>query len=156
MPVNLRNRNVLKEVDHSPEELRLLLELAEELKRAKRARTEVRRMQHKNIALVFDRVSTRTRSASEVAAHDQGAQVTYLGPDGWDGGRESLASLAPPLGRVYDAIEFRGFAQESRNVTVRLKTARPGAWSTRSATKYPWRSNWNRSSGTASASAGST
>jgi ornithine carbamoyltransferase len=106
---NLRNRSFLKEIDFEPAELRYLLRLAEALKLAKYAGTEVRRLEGKEIALIFAKTSTRTRSAFEVAAFDQGAHVTYLDPSGSQlGHKESIADTAKVLGRMYDAIEFRG------------------------------------------------
>ena len=107
--LNLRNRSFLKEVDFSPRELRHLLELSEAVKTAKYAGTEVQRLCGKEIALIFEKTSTRTRSAFEVAAFDQGAHVTYLDPSGSQmGHKESVADTARVLGRMFDAIEFRG------------------------------------------------
>src|SRR5512146_966285 len=109
---NLKNRSFLKEIDFEPAELRYLLRLAEALKLAKYAGTEVRRLEGKEIALIFAKTSTRTRSAFEVAAYDQGAHVTYLDPSGSQlGHKESIADTARVLGRMYDAIEYRGNAQ---------------------------------------------
>ena len=109
---NLRNRSFLKELDFEPGELRFLLRLAEALKTAKYAGTETRRLDGKEIALIFEKTSTRTRSAFEVASYDQGAHVTYLDPGGSQlGHKESIADTAAVLGRMYDAIEFRGNAQ---------------------------------------------
>jgi ornithine carbamoyltransferase len=113
MAFNLTRRNFLKEIDFSPAELRFLLRLAEALKLAKYAGTEVKRLDGKEIALIFEKTSTRTRSAFEVAAYDQGAHVTYLDPSGSQlGHKESVADTAAVLGRMYDAIEFRGNAQD--------------------------------------------
>jgi ornithine carbamoyltransferase len=110
---NLRNRSFLKELDFEPAELRFLLQLAASLKTAKYSGTEVPRLVGKEIALVFEKTSTRTRAAFEVAAHDQGAHVTYLDPTGSQlGHKESIADTARVLGRMYDAIELRGNAQE--------------------------------------------
>ncbi len=110
---NLRNRNFLKEIDFEPRELKYLLQLAEALKVAKFAGNEVRRLEGKEIALIFEKTSTRTRSAFEVAAFDQGAHVTYLDPSGSQlGHKESVADTARVLGRMYDAIEFRGNNQD--------------------------------------------
>ena len=110
---NLRNRSFLKEVDFEPDELRHLLKLSEALKTAKYAGNEVPRLGGKEIALIFEKTSTRTRSAFEVAAFDQGAHVTYLDPSGSQlGHKESVADTARVLGRMYDAIEFRGSAQD--------------------------------------------
>jgi ornithine carbamoyltransferase len=112
MGFNLRNRSFLKEIDFTPRELRFLLDLAGALKSAKYAGTEVPRLSGKAIALIFAKTSTRTRSAFEVAAYDQGAHVTYLDPAGSQlGHKESVADTAAVLGRMYDGIEFRGSAQ---------------------------------------------
>ena len=112
MAFNLRNRSFLKEIAFEPGELRYLLRLAEALKLAKYAGTEVKRLDGKEIALIFEKTSTRTRSAFEVAAYDQGAHVTYLDPTGSQlGHKESVADTAAVLGRMYDAIEFRGNEQ---------------------------------------------
>jgi len=109
---NLRNRSFLKEIDFEPNELRFLLQLSEALKIAKYSGAETKRLQGKEIALIFEKTSTRTRSAFEVAAFDQGAHVTYLDPSGSQlGHKESVADTARVLGRMYDAIEFRGSAQ---------------------------------------------
>jgi ornithine carbamoyltransferase len=108
---NLRNRSFLKEADFTGRELEHLLTLAAALKTVKYAGTEVPRLTGKNIALIFEKSSTRTRSAFEVAAYDQGAHVTYLDPSGSQlGHKESIADTARVLGRMYDAIEFRGSA----------------------------------------------
>jgi ornithine carbamoyltransferase len=107
--LSLRNRSFLKEIDLTADEMRLLLALAADLKAAKRAGTEVRTLAGKEIALIFEKTSTRTRCAFEVAAHDQGATVTYLDPSGSQlGHKESIADTARVLGRMFDAIEFRG------------------------------------------------
>jgi ornithine carbamoyltransferase len=112
MPFNLRNRSFTKELDFSPDELRFLLKLSADLKAAKYAGTEQPRLRGKNIALIFEKTSTRTRVAFEVAAYDQGAHVTYLGPTGSQiGHKESMKDTARVLGRVYDGIEYRGFGQ---------------------------------------------
>jgi ornithine carbamoyltransferase len=109
---SLRNRSFLKEIDFEPRELRHLLKLAEAVKIAKYAGTEAKRLEGKEIALIFEKTSTRTRSAFEVAAFDQGAHVTYLDPSGSQlGHKESVADTARVLGRMYDAIEFRGNRQ---------------------------------------------
>ena len=112
MAYNLRNRNFLKLLDFTPRELHHFLDLARELKRAKYTGTEVPRMVGKNIALIFEKTSTRTRCAFEVAAHDQGAHVTYLGPSGSQIGiKETMKDTARVLGRMFDGIEYRGFKQ---------------------------------------------
>src|SRR6476646_1521056 len=112
MAYNLRNRSFLKEIDFEPAELRFLLKLSEALKLAKYAGTETQRLTGREIALIFEKTSTRTRSAFEVASFDQGAHVTYLDPTGSQlGHKESIADTASVLGRMYDAIEFRGSAQ---------------------------------------------
>ncbi|MFI6316467.1 ornithine carbamoyltransferase [Nonomuraea sp. NPDC050556] len=113
MAFNLRNRSFLKELDFTPEEFRFLLKLSAELKAAKYAGVERPRLTGKNIALIFEKSSTRTRCAFEVAAHDQGADVTYLDPTGSQmGHKESVKDTARVLGRMYDGIEFRGKKQE--------------------------------------------
>ena len=114
MPYNLRNRSFLKELDFTPDELRFLLRLSADLKAAKYGGYEQPRMAGKNIALIFEKTSTRTRTAFEVAAKDQGAHVTYLEPTGSQiGHKESMKDTARVLGRTFDGIEYRGFAQES-------------------------------------------
>jgi ornithine carbamoyltransferase len=111
---NLKNRSFLKEIDFDPRELRYLLQLSEALKLAKYAGTEVKRLEGKEIALIFEKTSTRTRSAFEVGAYDQGAHVTYLDPSGSQmGHKESIADTAAVLGRMYDAIEYRGSEQSN-------------------------------------------
>jgi ornithine carbamoyltransferase len=113
MSYNLRNRSFVKELDFEPAELRHLLKVSEALKTAKYAGTEAKRLEGKEIALIFEKTSTRTRSAFEVAAYDQGAHVTYLDPSGSQmGHKESVADTARVLGRMYDAIEYRGNDQE--------------------------------------------
>jgi len=112
MPFNLRNRSVLEMSDFSREEIGFLLDLSRDLKRAKYAGTEVPRLRGKNLCLIFEKTSTRTRCAFEVAAYDQGMGVTYLDPSGSQiGHKESIADTARVLGRMYDAIEYRGFKQ---------------------------------------------
>jgi ornithine carbamoyltransferase len=114
MAYNLRNRSFVKELDFSPDELRHLLKLSADLKAAKYGGYERPRLVGKNIALIFEKTSTRTRTAFEVAAYDQGANVTYLEPSGSQiGHKESMKDTARVLGRVYDGIEYRGFAQET-------------------------------------------
>jgi ornithine carbamoyltransferase len=113
VPIDLSNRSFLKELDFTQEELLFLLDLALDLKEARRAGTERQRLVGKNIALVFEKDSTRTRCAFEVAAYDQGAHVTYLGPVGSQlGKKETVRDTARVLGRMYDGIEYRGFGQE--------------------------------------------
>jgi ornithine carbamoyltransferase len=113
MAVHLRGRSFLKLEDFTAEEIRYLLDLSRSLKAAKQAGKERPRLQGKNIALIFEKASTRTRCAFEVAAHDQGAHVTYLGPSGSQiGHTESMQDTARVLGRMYDGIEYRGFGQE--------------------------------------------
>ena len=113
MAFNLRNRNFVKLLDFTPKEIKFLLDLSADLKKAKYAGTEQQRLKNKNIALIFEKSSTRTRCAFEVAAHDQGANVTYLGPSGTQiGKKESMKDTARVLGRMYDGIEYRGFGQE--------------------------------------------
>jgi ornithine carbamoyltransferase len=112
MAFNLRNRHFLKLLDYSPQEIAFLLKLSHDLKAAKYGGYEVPRLAGKNIALIFEKTSTRTRCAFEVAAYDQGAHVTYLGPSGTQiGHKESMKDTARVLGRMYDGIEYRGFGQ---------------------------------------------
>ena len=112
MTVDLHNRHFLKLLDFTPQEIQYFLDLAAELKRSKKAGTEVQRLKGKNIALIFEKTSTRTRCSFEVAAHDQGAHVTYLGPTGSQIGiKESMKDTARVLGRMFDGIEYRGFGQ---------------------------------------------
>ena len=112
MASNLKNRNFLKLLDFTPEEINQLLDLAASLKKAKYEGTEEPSLSGKNIALIFEKASTRTRCAFEVAAYDQGAQVTYLGPSGSQiGQKETMKDTARVLGRMYDGIEYRGFGQ---------------------------------------------
>ena len=112
MAFNLRNRSFLKLLDFSQRDLRYILDLSRDLKRAKYAGAEVQQLRGKNIALIFERASTRTRCAFEVAAYDQGANVTYLDPSGSHmGKKESIKDTARVLGRMYDAIEYRGSGQ---------------------------------------------
>ena len=114
MAFNLRNRNFVKLLDFTPEEIKFLLKLSADLKAAKYGGYEVQKMVGKNIALIFEKASTRTRTAFEVAAHDQGAHVTYLGPSGSHiGYKETMKDTARVLGRSYDGIEYRGFAQKT-------------------------------------------
>lgn len=112
MAYNLRNRNFLKLLDFTAKEIQFLLDLSAQLKAAKYTGTEQKRLVGKNIALIFEKASTRTRCAFEVAAFDQGAQVSYIGPSGSQiGHKESMKDTARVLGRMYDGIEYRGFGQ---------------------------------------------
>jgi ornithine carbamoyltransferase len=114
MAFNLRNRSFLKLLDFTPEEIKFLLKLSADLKAAKYGGYEQQRLKGKNIALIFEKSSTRTRTSFEVAAYDQGANVTYLGPSGSHiGHKETMKDTARVLGRTYDGIEYRGFAQET-------------------------------------------
>ena len=112
MSVDLKGRSFLKELDFTPEEWRYLLDLSAELKAAKKEGREVHHLAKKNIALIFEKTSTRTRCSFEVAAFDQGAHVTYLDPTGSQmGHKESVRDTARVLGRYYDGLEFRGKRQ---------------------------------------------
>jgi ornithine carbamoyltransferase len=114
MTIDLRKRSLLKLLDFTPMEIHYLLDLSAELKAAKEQGTEQSKLTGKNIALIFEKASTRTRVAFEVAAYDQGARVTYLGPTGSHiGQKETMKDTARVLGRMYDGIEYRGFAQET-------------------------------------------
>ncbi|PJE79670.1 Ornithine carbamoyltransferase [invertebrate metagenome] len=113
MPYNLRHRNYLKLLDFNPKEIQFLLDLGRDLKRAKYAGVEQPRLKGKNIALIFEKTSTRTRCAFEVAAYDQGANVTYISGGSQMGHKESVKDTARVLGRFYDGIEFRGFSQDA-------------------------------------------
>lgn len=116
MPFNLKNRHLLSLVNHTSREIQFLLDLAKDLKRAKYTGTEQPRLKGKNIALIFEKTSTRTRCSFEVAAYDQGANVTYLDPvSSQIGHKESIKDTARVLGRLYDAIEYRGFSQQVVN-----------------------------------------
>src|SRR3954466_15592218 len=111
--VDLRGKHLLRLADFSPEEISYLVSLAAELKQAKREGRERQKLIGKEIALIFEKDSTRTRCAFEVAAYDQGAHVTFIGPSGSHmGHKETAKDTARVLGRMYDAIEFRGFDQE--------------------------------------------
>ncbi len=111
---NIYHRSCLTLIEYTPEEIRSLLNLASELKRAKKAGNEKPRLAGKNIALIFEKTSTRTRCAFEVAAHDQGAHVTYIDPTSSQmGHKESIKDTARVLGRMYDAIEYRGYQQSA-------------------------------------------
>jgi ornithine carbamoyltransferase len=112
MAFNLRNRNFVKLLDFTPEEIKFMLKLSADLKAAKYGGYEQQRLKGKNIALIFEKSSTRTRTSFEVASYDQGANVTYLGPGGSHiGHKETMKDTARVLGRTYDGIEYRGFAQ---------------------------------------------
>src|SRR5207245_3592412 len=127
MAFNLRNRHFLKLDDFTPQEIGFLLQLATDLKAAKFAGTKVQHLKGKNIALIFEKDSTRTRSAFEVAAFDQGAHVTFIGPSGSHiGYKESMKDTARVLGRMYDGIEFRGFSQE--NIETLAQYAGVSGW----------------------------
>lgn len=124
MSVNLKRRHLLTLKDFTKEEILFLLDLSTELKRAKYNGTEQQKLKGKNIALIFEKTSTRTRCAFEVAAFDQGANVTYLGPTGSQmGTKESMEDTARVLGRYYDGIEFRGFKQESVEMLAKYSGA---------------------------------
>jgi len=121
MSYNLRNRHFLTLMDFSPKEIQYLLDLSTDLKKAKYTGTEQPRLKGKNIALIFEKDSTRTRCAFEVAAFDQGAHVTYLGPSGSQfGNKESVKDSARVLGRMYDGIEYRGYGQEIVNALAQF------------------------------------
>ncbi|ELY3983769.1 ornithine carbamoyltransferase [Cronobacter muytjensii] len=112
MTINLKNRNFLKLLDYTPAEIQYLIDLAMQLKADKKAGREKKTLVGKNIALIFEKTSTRTRCAFEVGAFDQGAQVTYIGPSGSQiGHKESMKDTARVLGRMYDGIEYRGYGQ---------------------------------------------
>ena len=114
MAFNLKNRHLLSLVHHSEREINYLLDLSRDLKRAKYTGTEQQQLKGKNIALIFEKTSTRTRCAFEVAAYDQGARVTYIDPNSSQiGHKESMKDTARVLGRMYDAIEYRGFKQST-------------------------------------------
>jgi ornithine carbamoyltransferase len=120
MSVSLKNRSFLTLKDFSPKEIKHLLKLAAELKQAKRKGVEKKQLKGRTIALIFEKASTRTRVGFEVAAYDQGAHVTYLGPSGTQiGYKESMKDTARVLGRIYDAIEYRGFGQDVVEVLAR-------------------------------------
>ena len=112
--IDMRGKHLMKLADYSPEEISYLIDLAGELKAAKREGREEQRLVGKEIALIFEKDSTRTRCAFEVAAYDQGAHVTFIGPSGSHmGHKETVKDTARVLGRMYDAIEYRGFAQDT-------------------------------------------
>ncbi|NRQ37655.1 ornithine carbamoyltransferase [Nonomuraea sp. NN258] len=121
MGFNLRNRSFLKELDFTPEEFGFLLQLSAELKKAKYAGVEQQRLTGKNIALIFEKTSTRTRCSFEVAAYDQGAHVTYLDPTGSQvGHKESVRDTGRVLGRIFDGIEYRGSKQDYVELLARV------------------------------------
>ncbi len=121
MTIDLRGRSFLKEADFTKEEFAHLISEAAVLREEKRSGTEVPRLTGRNIALIFEKTSTRTRSGFEVAAHDQGAHVTYMGPDDSQLGRkESMQDTARVLGRMFDGIEYRGFAQGAVETLARF------------------------------------
>jgi ornithine carbamoyltransferase len=121
MSFNLRNRSFLKELDFTPAELRFLLRLSTGLKAAKYGGYERPHLVGKNIAMIFEKTSTRTRTAFEVAAKDQGAHVTYLEPGGSQiGHKESMKDTARVLGRTFDGIEYRGFSQETVEILAQF------------------------------------
>jgi ornithine carbamoyltransferase len=118
--IDLRGRHLMRLADFSPEEITFLIDLAAELKEAKRERREEQKLVGKEIALIFEKDSTRTRCAFEVAAYDQGANVTFIGPGGSHmGHKETAKDTARVLGRMYDAIEYRGFGQETADELAR-------------------------------------
>jgi ornithine carbamoyltransferase len=118
--IDLRGRHLMKLADYSPEEITYLLDLAAELKAAKREGREEQKLVGKEIALIFEKDSTRTRCAFEVAAYDQGANVTFIGPGGSHmGHKETAKDTARVLGRMYDAIEYRGFGQDTAEELAR-------------------------------------
>src|SRR4051795_9216289 len=118
--VDLQGKHLLKLADFSTEELVYLLDLAAELKAAKKEGTEEQKLVGKEIVLIFEKDSTRTRCAFEVAAYDQGAHVTFIGPGGSHmGHKETVKDTARVLGRMYDAIEYRGFAEQTADELAR-------------------------------------
>jgi len=120
MPLNLKNRNFITLKDFTKKETLYLLDLANSLKKAKYTGNEQQRLKGKNVVLIFEKSSTRTRCAFEVAAYDQGANITYLGLTGSQmGKKESMEDTAKVLGRYYDGIEFRGFKQESVDILAK-------------------------------------
>ena len=127
MSNRLYQRDFLKEIDFTPEDLTYLLDLAAQLKQAKKVRREPKFLQDRNIVILFEKDSTRTRCSFEVAAYDQGARVTYLGPSGSQmGKKESLADTARVLARFYDGIEYRGYEQD--RVEALAKHANVPVW----------------------------
>ena len=127
MSNKLYQRDFLKETDFTPEELTYLLDLAAQLKQAKKARREPKFLADKNVVILFEKDSTRTRCSFEVASYDQGARITYLGPSGSQmGKKESLADTARVLARFYDGIEYRGY--EQARVEALAKHAHVPVW----------------------------
>jgi ornithine carbamoyltransferase len=124
MGLNLRNRSLLTVQDYTQREFQYLLDLARDLKRAKYARTEQEHLKGKEIVLIFEKTSTRTRCAFEVACHDQGAHVTYLDPRLADRPQGVGQGHRPVLGRMFDAIEFRGFSQEAGRISPNMPACR--------------------------------
>ena len=119
--MEFKDRNFLKLLDYTPDEIGALLDFSVQLKRAKREGTEHQRLGGRNIALIFEKTSTRTRCAFETAAYDQGAAVTYLGPSGTQmGAKESIKDTARVLGRMYDGIQYRGFGQAKIETLARF------------------------------------
>src|SRR6201998_3077486 len=115
--MNLHGRNLLKEIDFTAEEFRYLIDLGARLRLGERLGERGHRLAGRDIALIFEKTSTRTRSAFEVAAHDEGGHVTYLGPgESQLGYKESVKDTARVLGRMFDGIEYRGFTQESMDI----------------------------------------
>ena len=113
MPANIRGRHFLKLIDYTPAEIRYLLDLSRDFKNLKRTGTPHRYLEGKNVVLLFEKTSTRTRCAFEVAGRDLGMGVTYLDPGSSQmGKKESIADTAKVLGRMYDGIEYRGFSQK--------------------------------------------
>lgn len=125
MPINLRGRSLLTLLDYNAEEIRYLLSLAQDLKRKKEAGERGNLLQGKNVVLLFDKPSTRTRSAFEVACHDENGHVTFLS-NSHMGHKESVSDTAHVLGRMYDGIEYRGYAQET--VQLLAQAARVPVW----------------------------
>ncbi len=124
MTINLKNRSLISLKYFTKQEIKFLLDLAIKLKKDKHNGTEKQKLKGKNIALIFEKSSTRTRGAFEVAAFDQGANITYLGPTGSQmGKKESIEDTAKVLGRYYDGIEFRGFKQESVEILAEYSGA---------------------------------
>ena len=137
--LGLGGRSITKELDLTVDEWYGLLRLTQDVKTEKKAQDEIQRLRGRNLALVFAKTSTRTRCAFEVAAHDQGAHVTYLDPDGSQlGHKESVKDTGRVLGRMFDGIEYRGFAQE--NVEELAKTSGVPVWNGLSDSWHPTQS----------------